>query len=74
MPLQIAALPIDDLVARMEYSGGNITYRGCHRVVNIATSDKEWLVWKYTWTGSDLTMIQGPLRGSWEDRASLGWS
>ena len=74
MPLQIQALPIQDLSVKLEFSGSNIIYRGCHEDVTAVDGNAQWLIWKYTWTGVYLTGIQGPLRGSWDDRTSLGWS
>lgn len=57
---------------RMEYSGGNITYKGAHYKHNPLTSDGEWLIVKYTWSGTDLVRIE-TLVGSWDNRATLDW-
>ena len=59
---------------RMEYSDGNIAYKGTHRQNNAGTDETTWVITKYTWSGSDIVRIQGPLLGSWDNRASLGWS
>lgn len=59
---------------RFAYDGsGNIEYKGCHAVTGVGTADAHWTVWKYTWTGSNLTLIEGPLKGSWDNRATLDW-
>ena len=64
-------LPLD---TRMTYSSGDLQYKGIHATHKAATSDTSWLIWKYTWTASDLTRIEGPLEGSWDNRASLDWA
>jgi hypothetical protein len=64
-------LPMD---TRMEYSAGNIIYKGIHATHKALTSNASWLIWKYTWTGDDLTRIEGPLEGSWDNRATLDWA
>ena len=59
---------------RMEYDASdNLVYRGVHENHNAATTDEDWEVWKYTWSGVTCTRIEGPLRGAWDDRASLSW-
>lgn len=61
-------------VQRFEYSGGTLLYKGVHETLGAATSDPDWRIWKYTWdVNDDPTLIEGPIRGAWEDRASLGW-
>jgi hypothetical protein len=61
-------------VVRMEYSGDNLIYRGINKAHKAATSSATWVVYKYTYTGTDLTMIEGPLIGTWDGRASLDWA
>jgi len=63
-------LPLD---TRMEYSSGKIIYKGIHATHKAVTSDTSWLVWKFTWVGDDLTRMEGPLEGSYDGRAALGW-
>jgi len=59
---------------RYEYDGSDhMIYHGIHDTASVATSDGLWLIWKYTWTGTLVTRIQGPLKGSWDNRASLPW-
>jgi hypothetical protein len=59
---------------RMEYSSNKMQYKGCHYIHKSLTSDSEWEIWKYTWDGDDLVRMEGPLRGSWDNRASLDWA
>ena len=58
---------------RMEYSDGNLVYKGVHTDHNSATSDTGWEIWKYTWSGDGPTRIEGPLSGAWDNRATLSW-
>ena len=59
---------------RKDYDvGGNLIYRGVHEMHNIAVTDENWEVWKYTYTGSNVVRIEGPLRGTWDGRATLAW-
>ncbi len=70
-PLQYAYNP---KVQRFEYSDGDMIYKGGHETLGAATSDSNWRVWKYTWdVDSNPTLIEGPIIGAWDDRASLGW-
>jgi len=59
---------------RLEYTNNQVIYKGSHRKNTAATSDAAWTIVKYTWSGSDLIRIQGPILGAWDDRATLGWS
>ena len=60
---------------RIEYdSSGYLLYRGVHDMHNIAITNEDWEIWKYTNdTSGRVTRIEGPLRGSWDGRASLLW-
>lgn len=58
---------------RYDYTSGNLDYAGHHTSVTAATSDAEWRVYKYTWSGTNITRIQGPITGAWDDRATLAW-
>jgi hypothetical protein len=72
---QIAPLADDlPLDTRMEYSSNDIIYKGIHATHKAATSNASWLIWKYTWSGDDLTRIEGPLEGAWDNRGSLAWA
>lgn len=61
---------------RMEYNtSGLMEYRAVHEFHKAATTDPAWEVWKYTYdTSGRCTRIEGPLRGTWDTRASLGWA
>jgi hypothetical protein len=59
---------------RMEYGAtGLLTYRAVHEMHDVAITDPDWEVWKYTYSGSDIVRIEGPLHGSWDGRALLEW-
>lgn len=52
----------------------NLIYKGATTVHKAPTGDAVWVVWKYTYDGdNDVTRIEGPLAGAWDDRASLDW-
>jgi len=57
---------------RIEYSSGNAEYVGKHETLNADTSDVEWWVRKFSYSGDDVVRIQGQIT-SWDDRTS-GWS
>jgi hypothetical protein len=60
---------------RYDYDGSNnLIYRGYALKHKTATSDSEWYIWKYTYTGGNLTRMEGPLTGTWDGRAALSWS
>ena len=57
-----------------DYVGGvNIIYQGTHYIHKASADDPNWAVWKYTYSGNNITQIEGPLTGSWTNRATLGW-
>lgn len=58
---------------RFDYTSGDLDYIGKHKKHNALTSDTQWVIIKYTWSGSNCTRIEGPLIGAWDDRASLSW-
>ena len=61
-------------VQRFEYSDGDLLFKGDHATLGAATSDEGWRIWKYTWDiDGNPTLIEGPVLGAWDDRASLGW-
>lgn len=51
----------------------NLTYLACNRKPLAATSAETWYIWKYTWVGTNCTMIEGPLLGSIDGQDSLSW-
>ena len=56
-----------------EYDGSDIVYICCHEDVDALTSDVYWYIWKITYSGSNVTAMEGPLKGAHDDRATLGW-
>lgn len=58
---------------RMDYLAGKLVYKGLNTAHGISTSDDSWYIQKYTWSAGTMTRIEGPLVGSWDDRATLGW-
>jgi hypothetical protein len=58
---------------RFEYSSSILIYFGFHAESDVGTDDPNWSVWKLNYTGNDLTLIEGPLTGAWDNRASLAW-
>jgi len=71
-------LPNDDFMwldQRMDYTSGDLDYRGITEAHKASEGASVWWIWKYTWdAGSNCTRIEGPLLGSWTDRASLAWA
>ena len=70
---QVKYAPLLQLVARYAYASGRLVYEGTHSEVKALTSDPNWAIKKHTYSGNDRTMTQGPLVGSWDSRADLGW-
>jgi len=58
---------------RLEYSGGDLIYKGFNTTHKAATDAATWYIWKFTWSGSDCVRIEGPLVGSWDGKAGLAW-
>ena len=65
--------PVMNLAVRYSYSGGKVEYKGTHTLINPPVSDPDWVITKYSYTGNNLSLEQGPLVGSWDNRATLGW-
>lgn len=59
---------------RFDYTSGDLDYRGANETHNAVITSESWYIWKYTYSGGDLVRIEGPLTGSWDGRASLGWA
>jgi hypothetical protein len=55
---------------KMAWTTGNIDYKGCNTNPTAADGDTNWIIYKYSYTGSDVTMIQMRV-GSWTGRAAL---
>jgi len=58
---------------KIEYTSNLPIYIGCHYLHDATDGNTNWEVWKFTWTGTDCTQIEGPLTGSWTGKASLAW-
>jgi len=54
-------------------ASNNVTYMACNKVQNTATDVATWYIWKFTWSAGNCTMIEGPLVGTKDGQASLGW-
>jgi len=61
---------------RMTYDvDGNVEYIG--RTINHKepTTAETWEIWKLTYdVNGNLTRMEGPLLGAWDNRASLDWA
>ena len=58
---------------RYDFTTGDLDYLGKNAQAGASTADEDWVIWKYNWSSSLPTRIQGPLTGSWDNRATLGW-
>jgi len=54
-------------------ASGNMVYMGTHYLHNADESDTAWEIKKYTYGTDGITRIEGPLQGSWTNRATLDW-
>jgi hypothetical protein len=71
------AMPNDDFMwydQRMDYTTGDLDYRGVSKIHKADVGDDVWWIWKYTWSGSNCERIEGPLIGNWTGRAALDWA
>lgn len=60
---------------RMDYDGsGNLIYWGVNFVHKNDTAATDWEIRKYTYGANGITRIEGPLKGAWDDRATLDWA
>lgn len=59
---------------RFDYEGNNVVYKGLNVTHKAGTDSSTWYVWRYTWVGNNCTRIEGPLMGTWNGRADLGWA
>lgn len=55
---------------KFEYSNGKLIYKACHEKYDAPTSDPNWYIWKYLWSGDNLIDI-GLLKGPYDDRTIL---
>ena len=61
-------------IQKYDYSGGaNIIYIGRNAERESSDSDVTWAVWKLSYSGDNITSSEGPITGSWTDRADLDW-
>ena len=59
---------------RFEYDGSdNIEYIGTHYNPKAPVTDPNWEIWKLTYTGSNITLREGPMTGDWDSNDSLDW-
>ena len=59
---------------RLAYDGSdNIEYIGFHYNPKAPVTDPKWEIWKHTYTGSNITLIEGPKTGDWDSNDSLDW-
>ena len=59
---------------RYEFSDGNVIFKGLHEDHKASMADDNWQIWKLTYDDGNITRIEGPLIGSWSNRASLAWA
>ena len=67
------ALPMDQ---RYEWQGTEpalLIFKGIHPTHKALTSDTHWFIWKFSYSGGNMVRQEGPLEGSWDNRAGLGW-
>lgn len=57
---------------RFDFTSGDLDYIGKHGVHKASESDKNWVIWKYSWSSGLPTRIE-KLIGAWNNRASLAW-
>lgn len=58
---------------RLDWSGGELIYKGLNIEHKAATDETTWYIWKLTWVGGELVRKEGPLVGGWNGRAALAW-
>lgn len=56
----------------------NLIYKCVNEIHSAGDGDETWEIWKYTWaaatiTGYNCSRIEGPLKGSVTNRATLTW-
>lgn len=59
---------------KFDFTSGNLDYIGKNMRVKAGDGDADWMITKYNWSaGGEIDNIQGPLMGSWTNRAALSW-
>ena len=62
-------------VKRFVYDGsGKLAYMGCNHKLQAETSADTWAIWKYTYLGTNISLMEGPITGAWDDRTTLDWN
>lgn len=78
VPPTVVSDQSNDLIYNMSYNGSDkIEYLG-EAKVGSSGSDAVWKIWKYGYTGSNLTSVRlagvGEHSSVWDDRASLEYA
>ena len=56
-------------IIKFDWTTGNLDYKGVNANADAADGDLDWLIYKYTWSSGNPTVIQKKM-GSWTSRAS----
>ena len=56
-------------IVKFDWTTGNLDYKGVNANADAADGDLDWLIYKYTWSSGNPTVIQKKM-GSWTSRAS----
>lgn len=60
---------------RLAYDGsGDLEYYAINTIDGIDVILPTWQVFKLVRAEGNLSYVEGPLMGAWDNRASLGWS
>jgi hypothetical protein len=60
---------------RYAYTSGNPIYIGKNITLGALTSAATWQIWKLDFDAdNNCTRRQGPITGTWDGRAALGWT
>jgi hypothetical protein len=51
-----------------------IEYMGCNNRLDAEITADTWAIWKYTYSGNNVSIIEGPITGVWDNRATLDWN
>ncbi len=57
-------------IKKLDYTSGNLDYMGENVNADAADGDTDWTIYKFTWDGTNCTVIQ-KRTGSWTGRAAL---
>jgi hypothetical protein len=56
-------------IVKFDWTSGNLDYKGVNVNADASDDDTDWLIYKYTWVGSNPTKVQEK-QGSWTLRAT----